>query len=275
VAVGALYAAKMAISDYREKTQVEKARWLSDLFKQLFVDQTFKQIRQKIDFDDLEDIRGLIVKELVVQHLPNQGKFEPEDKKLLDAFTDYLNFFEFVGLLKKLGRLTDADIESLFDYYIRRLAEIDSDNLIRRYLSALGFENLIHLLNRGAEYLFVYGTLKKGFPHHKLISQAGLKLAGKAQLNGILYSLDGHDYPAGKIGRVSNLIQGELYHLPRKSADECLRSIDREEGVDEGLFARVLVQLEVEQQKIRTWAYTYLGSVDDKAEIKGGSYDKK
>jgi gamma-glutamylcyclotransferase (GGCT)/AIG2-like uncharacterized protein YtfP len=276
LAGGALYAAKLAISDYREKTQVEKAKWLSDLFKQLFVKTIFKQMRQKIDFDDIEDIKGLLVKELIVQHIPGQIKFTPQDKDLLDAFTDYLNFFEFIGLLKKFGRLSDADIESLFDYYIRRLAEVDSDNLIRRYLTALGFENLIHLLNRGAEHLFVYGTLKKEFPnHHELISKAGLKLKGNAQIHGVLYSLEGHDYPAGKIGRTSSLIHGELYRLPEKTIDKCLEAIDHEEGIGDGLFARILLQIEFEHKPIRAWAYTYLGAIDDEREIKGGIYVKK
>jgi hypothetical protein len=61
VALGAVYAGYIGIADYREKTRIEKTKWLSDLFKQLFVDQTFKRIRQKLDFNEMEDIRGLVL----------------------------------------------------------------------------------------------------------------------------------------------------------------------------------------------------------------------
>jgi gamma-glutamylcyclotransferase (GGCT)/AIG2-like uncharacterized protein YtfP len=251
---------------------VEKARWLSDLFNQLFVEKTFKAIRQKVDFDEMEDVKELIISELAWHHLNAPVKFAPEQKELLDAFTDYLNFFEFVGLLRKMGRLNDADIESLFDYYLRRIVEIDTDQLIRRYLSALGFENLTHLLNRSAQYLFVYGTFKTDGSRHKLISALGLKFVAKTNVPGRLYSLESQDYPAGMLARRPGSIQGELYRLPVNDKREVLNEIDREEGVDEGLFARVLVQLELGSQTIRAWAYTYLKVVDDDMEIKSGSF---
>src|SRR5258708_34099994 len=52
LALGAIYAAYVALAEYREKSAIEKAKWLSDLFKQLFVDPTFKKVRQKVDFNE-------------------------------------------------------------------------------------------------------------------------------------------------------------------------------------------------------------------------------
>src|SRR6201996_9714962 len=272
IALGAVYAGYIGIGEYREKTHVEKTKWLSDLFKQLFVDQTFKKIRQQIDFNEMDDIRELLTKEMAWQVRGEMPTFSQQEKDLLDSFTDYLNFFEFVGLLQKLGRLTDADIESLFDYYIRRFVEVDSDNKIRRYLRHLNFENLNHLLNQVSQYVFVYGTLKKGGSRHKLVATSGLKFVGNGKTLGHLYCLPGQDYPAGIIAPASHYVHGELYKIRDNYTHEWLNDIDLEEGVDEGLYARVLREIEAEGKTVKAWVYTYLQPVDPDLEIHTGVF---
>jgi len=214
ISVGAIYAATVALAEFRENTQVAKAKWLSELFEKLFVDGEFKKMRQKIDFDDIEDIRDLIIRELAWHHISAPEKFTPNERDLLDCFTDYLNFFEFIGVLRSMGRLTDDDVKSLFDYYIRRLVDVDTDQWIRKYLSALGFENLIYLLNISAEYLFVYGTLKQGYSRNKLIWDANLKFLGQGTVRGNLFALPGQDYPAGTLFNSPGRIHGEIYQIP-------------------------------------------------------------
>lgn len=261
-----------AVREYREKGQVAKAKWLSDLFRQFFVDATFKYIRQKIDFDDLEEIRRLIIRELAWHKLGIPETFNDTERDMLDKFTDFLNFFEFVGLLQKNGRLTDEDIGSLFDYYITRIVEIDRDNQIRLYLNALKFRNLNHLLNRVSDYLFVYGTLKQGFSRHKLIFDGSMQLVGKARVHGVLYELSGAAYPAAVFGKTEAMVEGELYRIPPDHS--CvLDQIDAEEGVSDGLFARRLITVRIGDVEYPSWAYGYLQSLQGAKEIFSGVFE--
>ena len=272
VALGAIYAGYVAISEYRENTQVEKTKWLSDLFKQLFVDPTFKKIRQKVDFNEMDDVRSLLTREIAWHQHGSPETFSQPEKDLLDSFTDYLNFFEFVGLLRKIDRLTDGDIESLFDYYIRRFIEVDSDNKIRLYLRYLGFENLNHLLNRVSPYIFVYGTLKKGGSRYEHIRQYGLKFVANARTQGRLYSLANEDYPAAKFELGTSYVHGELYKIRDDHVNEWLNKIDDEEGVDEGLYARILRKVEADGGKVDAWVYAYLPPVNEGLEIPTGIF---
>ena len=56
-----------------------------------------------------------------------QKLVEEEDAE----FTDYLNFFEFMGYLKKSGQLSRRDVAALFDYYLACLRKHDA---VRKYI---------------------------------------------------------------------------------------------------------------------------------------------
>jgi gamma-glutamylcyclotransferase (GGCT)/AIG2-like uncharacterized protein YtfP len=171
-----------------------------------------------------------------------------------------------------MGRLTDADVEALFDYYIRRFVEVDLDNKLRLYLRHLNFENLNHLLNRLSHYIFVYGTLKKGGTRHQLVAAAGLKFVVDGKTSGRLYSLPGQDYPAGIFVPGSRYVHGELYKIKDNYIHEWLNDLDLEEGVDEGLYARVLREIEADGKTVNAWVYTYLQPVDADLEIPTGVF---
>lgn len=269
--IGAL-TAWFAVREYREKGQIAKAKWQSDLFKQFFADATYKDIRQKIDFDDLNEIKILIARELEWHRSGEAITFSRVERDTLDKFTDFLNFFEFVGLLRKSGQLTDEDIGSLFDYYIARIVEIDRDNQIRLYLNAFKFRNLNHLLNRVSDYLFVYGTLKQGFSRHKLIFNASMEFMGKTQVHGVLYELANEAYPAAVFGKTKMIVNGELYRIPADRSS-VLDQIDVEEGVPDGLFARRLVHITVGGVEYPSWAYSYLRPLNNAKEIVSGVFE--
>ena len=61
------------------------------------------------------------------------------------AFTDYLNFFEFIAFLKTSKQLTDSEIESLFGYYLDCLNRHDR---LKQYIANAenGYEGLTNLL---------------------------------------------------------------------------------------------------------------------------------
>lgn len=93
--------------------------------------------------------------------------------------------------------------------------------------------------------VFVYGTLKKGFNNEPLLSDQ--KFLGKAVLadeNFKMYEVEGYyKFPALVECKDGNgyKIFGEVYEVD----DACLASLDRLEGVDHGLYERILVDVHV------------------------------
>lgn len=129
----------LAVREYGARTNAEKARWLYQLYEKFFENNSYKHVRRKLDYDHVEEIEGLI-------QMVGQNKSLSSDQEAhFDEFTDYLNFFEMIGLLKKLGQLTSADIRATFDYYLRLLTNKRNPQ-IRQYLVREGFENLDRLL---------------------------------------------------------------------------------------------------------------------------------
>jgi|GEM_PF-1061598 len=105
----------------------------------------------------------------------------------------------------------------------------------RKYLHRLHERGLISIVKRGYfkkikyfnEYLFVYGSLKKGFDNHKLLEKA-TKRVGKAttiRKFGMFEDSFGN-YPY-LVPKPISKIEGELYQINRK---EILDKIDEFEG---------------------------------------------
>lgn len=105
--------------------------------------------------------------------------------------------------------------------------------------------------------VFVYGTLKRGDTnHHHLAGQvflgevrtvAGYTLYQPADYPGMVRSANA---PTG--------VTGELWEV----TPECLRDLDRLEGVAEGLYERVPVQLGPPHANLPVETYLYLRSLE-------------
>lgn len=63
--------------------------------------------------------------------------------ELVESFVDYLNFFEFIASLWKLGQLRLHEVAMLFRYYLENLT---SHAFITVFIKEQGFENLDELL---------------------------------------------------------------------------------------------------------------------------------
>jgi hypothetical protein len=139
LALAAIIGGFLAISDYRTRALAEKSKWFLQLYEKLFENPQYKEVRRKLDYGETDEIKMLIQRD--AQGLPfteaEQGKF--------DAFTDYLNFFEFIAHLKEIGQLSAQDIKATFDYYLTLLTKARNPE-IRQYLKKEGFENLDRLL---------------------------------------------------------------------------------------------------------------------------------
>ena len=130
----------------------------------------------------------------------------------------------------------------------------------RQYLHRLHDRGLISIVDRGHfrrikhfnEYLFVYGSLKKGFDNHRLLSKS-TKRIGKAQTIkkfGMFEDSFGN-YPY-LISEPIHKIEGELYEINRK---ELLEKIDEFEGAPDYYQRK---KIKVKSHHGIKFAYTYL-----------------
>lgn len=88
-----------------------------------------------------------------------------------------------------------------------------------------------------SQVIFVYGTLKQGFPNHRhLEGQRYLGIA-KTEPKYVMYRY-GH-FPAMVEADPGDSLVGELYEVD----DQAIVQVDRLEGVDRGLFERRSVSL--------------------------------
>lgn len=95
--------------------------------------------------------------------------------------------------------------------------------------------------------LFVYGTLCKGQSQHGLVAHLNPRVA---KVDGRLYSLSA-GYPALSVTS-KGWVWGELLEAP---SDSLLQILDVYEGVHEGLFRRVNVDVFVGLTRHRAWTY--------------------
>jgi gamma-glutamylcyclotransferase (GGCT)/AIG2-like uncharacterized protein YtfP len=84
-------------------------------------------------------------------------------------------------------------------------------------------------------HLFVYGTLRAGGSADELL--AGCDRVAQATVAGTLYDIDGQ-YPALVLAGQGR-VEGEVWRCPV----DRLPALDAYEGVDDGLFRRVGVQV--------------------------------
>jgi gamma-glutamylcyclotransferase (GGCT)/AIG2-like uncharacterized protein YtfP len=118
-----------------------------------------------------------------------------------------------------------------------KLKDVSKDT-IRKYLHRLHDRGLISIEKRGYfkkiepfnEFLFVYGSLKKGFDNHKLLEKYA-KRVGKASTVGkfAMYEDSFGNYPY-LVKEPITKVMGELYEIKRK---ELLDKIDAFEGAPE------------------------------------------
>jgi gamma-glutamylcyclotransferase (GGCT)/AIG2-like uncharacterized protein YtfP len=107
------------------------------------------------------------------------------------------------------------------------------------------------------QYLFVYGTLKRGGKSHKqLRKDDGVRFRSSGRIRADLYRLQDEDYPGAVLTSTPNrFVQGDLFVL--RDPQRTLRDLDEFEEVDEGLFRRELVDVWSQGRRVKAWAYLY------------------
>lgn len=108
--------------------------------------------------------------------------------------------------------------------------------------------------------LFVYGTLKRGFPLHSVLQ--GQVYCGEVWTEACGRLFDCGDWPALVEHPDAISIHGELYQV----TEPCLRRCDVVEDVKNGLYERRRIRLKPAAAKTpgveRAWCYFFLHPTD-------------
>ncbi|HMQ08636.1 MAG TPA: gamma-glutamylcyclotransferase [Saprospiraceae bacterium] len=124
--------------------------------------------------------------------------------------------------------------------------------------------------------LFVYGTLRRGFPHRMAeFLQKNAKFIGQGFAMGRLYDMG--SYPAMiKTYNPDEQICGDVFDISLNQ-EEILKFLDQYEGISyppdkENLFIRELVKIQCKGSTFDAYAYIYPGRLDDEVLITSGDY---
>jgi len=118
------------------------------------------------------------------------------------------------------------------------------------------------------QFVFVYGSLKHGFPLAGNL--AGCTWVGNGKLEGAsLLSLGA--YPALIFNRCATGVQGEIYLLPADREEEMLEWLDaiESEGI---LYKRVQVDVELLTEPLRCWVYVYMPMINQEF-VENGNWE--
>lgn len=129
-ALATMCVAISALTVYRRNSRLERARWAAELYRDFYVQDKLKAIRDRMDCSaNSDDVNQLVA---------DQNS----------EFTDYLNFFEYIGFLKDSRQLRDSEVERLFGYYLGCLKRHSS---VRAYIldAKNGYEGLTKLIGTG------------------------------------------------------------------------------------------------------------------------------
>ncbi|MDA2914957.1 hypothetical protein MYX77_13580, partial [Acidobacteriia bacterium AH_259_A11_L15] len=95
-------------------------RWLFELYQRFYDNVTFQQMAARIESHETDFIEK-----------------EGEDEEKLQLHLDqYLNFFEFVGVLHKKGQLNPDEIKDMFDFPLEKIAK---DSKALSYVQTTGY----------------------------------------------------------------------------------------------------------------------------------------
>ncbi len=140
-AIGAIGGIIGGILTYKKSIKERRTEWLYRLFKDFYEDDQFKQIRAKLDSENIRILEDAIKKET------NKKELTESEDKFLEAFVDYLNFFEFILYLQKTKALHEEEVKQLFAFYLNLLK--NKSKIICEYI--LKPENGFELLGQYLE----------------------------------------------------------------------------------------------------------------------------
>ena len=131
-AIVAIAGGVIALLQFRRANRSRRAEWLASLHDQFFETGRYGRVRRALDYRAEPDYSTL--KAAVDGEAPHE---------IADELYRYLNFFEFLAGLRKLGQVSKREIQILFDYDLKMLRQHD---FVMAVLEPQGFEQLHELL---------------------------------------------------------------------------------------------------------------------------------
>jgi gamma-glutamylcyclotransferase (GGCT)/AIG2-like uncharacterized protein YtfP len=127
-------------------------------------------------------------------------------------------------------------------------------------------------MSQESEWVFVYGTLRRGGSNH--FRMAGAEFVADGSITGRLYRIDW--YPGIVLDPAGDEIRGEVYQV----GPEQLAALDAFEGVSAGEiegseYRRVRTDVMQKDSRILSaWVWEWLGAVDESQRITDGDWLK-
>ena len=119
------------------------------------------------------------------------------------------------------------------------------------------------------DYVFVYGTLRRGVGHPMSeVMERFAQEVGAARVAGRIYELGG--FPGLVAGEEGDWVVGEVFRV--LNAGELWPRLDAYEGVAQGLYAREKMPVRGLAGVKEAWVYLYLKSTDEASWVRGGDY---
>ena len=165
---------------------------------------------------------------------------------------------------KKLSHFPYKQTISFKELRMQMDREINIDSF-RKNLHRLHEQGIITITSRGhfmreekfETYLFVYGSLKKGFDNHIVLKEANYISKAKTINKFAMYKEENQNYPyIVKNEMIGQNIEGELYQITRK---DVLAEIDEFENAP-NYFKRTEILIKTRSQEVRAKTYVLSNS---------------
>jgi hypothetical protein len=147
------YGVWYAIRAHRRAKDSQGARWLHEVFRDLYVESTFALARESVEYDYTASVEPVIARRIAAGPA---GSIPREDVELVRQLDTLLAYFEHVLFLSSEGHVSDRDRRSVCQYWFGLLRH-PSRSLLRRYVGERGFERVARALDT--------------FPHERLEPQ--------------------------------------------------------------------------------------------------------
>jgi len=121
----------VTVLNYRNQVRIKRAELLKSLYEKLFENSMYKEVRVWLDYGHLH----------AKLNIGDPTAREINEEK----FTDFLNFFEFIGVLYMSSQLTFTLVYEVFDYYLKK---IKKDDDCQAWIKEYSFEKLKALLDK-------------------------------------------------------------------------------------------------------------------------------
>jgi hypothetical protein len=118
-----------AYLQFKKNTEIKRAEFLMKLYKNFYESKHLEKISEWVDSEENK----------------TQENFDKMLKDRETEFTDFLNFFQLIVILKNMGQLEEKEIKQMFHYYLKL---IKNNEFIMIYLSKYYYNELSDYLKQ-------------------------------------------------------------------------------------------------------------------------------